>query len=240
MPAWPAQERDDEVWAVVAFLLELPELDAAEYRALALGGEEPAAETAPIADLDLSPASRATLRESCTRCHGGLGLGRKGAAPSLAGQRPAYLRNALEAYARGERKSGIMRPLAASLDDGTIRELAEHYAGLPPAQPVRGDPGAIERGEAIAHRGIPSQSIPSCADCHGPGDTRRNAAYPGLAGQHADYLVLQLELFEHDRRGGSVFASLMRPIAARLTPEQMRDAAAYYASLSPEDPDASK
>ena len=133
-----------------------------------------------------------------------------------------------------------MRPVAASLEAATIRELAEHYAGLLPAQSVPGDPGAIERGQAIAHRGIPSQSVPSCADCHGPGDTRRNAAYPRLAGQHADFLVLQLELFEHDRRGGSAYASLMRPIAARLTPEQMRDAAAYYASLSPEAPDASK
>ena len=27
MPAWPAQSRDDEVWSVVAFLLELPKLD---------------------------------------------------------------------------------------------------------------------------------------------------------------------------------------------------------------------
>ena len=37
MPAWPAQQRDDEVWAVVAFLRRLPALDADGYRALALG-----------------------------------------------------------------------------------------------------------------------------------------------------------------------------------------------------------
>ncbi|MFG0336020.1 MAG: c-type cytochrome, partial [Maioricimonas sp. JB049] len=34
MPGWPAQNRDDEVWAIVAFLLELPEMDAQTYRAL--------------------------------------------------------------------------------------------------------------------------------------------------------------------------------------------------------------
>ena len=32
MPGWVAQERDDEVWAVVAFLKRLPALDAAGYR----------------------------------------------------------------------------------------------------------------------------------------------------------------------------------------------------------------
>jgi mono/diheme cytochrome c family protein len=38
MSAWVADQRDDEVWAVVAFLKRLPALDAAAYRDLALGG----------------------------------------------------------------------------------------------------------------------------------------------------------------------------------------------------------
>jgi cytochrome c553 len=52
-----------------------------------------------------------------------------------------------------------------------------------------------------------------------------------LAGQHADYLVLQLELFKKEHRGGSAYAHLMRPVATRLTPQQMRDVALYYESL---------
>jgi cytochrome c553 len=70
-------------------------------------------------------------------------------------------------------------------------------------------------------------------DCHGPGPHRRNSAYPNLAGQYADYLVLQLELFKQDGRGGSAYAHIMRHVATRLGTEQMRDVAAYYASLSP-------
>jgi cytochrome c553 len=42
---------------------------------------------------------------------------------------------------------------------------------------------------------------------------------------------LQLELFERDQRGGSDYAHIMRRIASRLTAEQMRDAAAYYAAF---------
>ena len=37
MPAWVVQNRDDEVWAVVAFLKRLPELDAELYRRLTTG-----------------------------------------------------------------------------------------------------------------------------------------------------------------------------------------------------------
>jgi cytochrome c553 len=94
----------------------------------------------------------------------------------------------------------------------------------------------IERGKAIASRGIPSQRVPICVHCHGPGATHRNPAYPGLAGQDAAYLILQLELFKKGHRGGSAYAHLMRPVATRLTPEQMRDVALYYASL-PAAPD---
>jgi cytochrome c553 len=52
-----------------------------------------------------------------------------------------------------------------------------------------------------------------------------------LAGQYADYLILQLEVFKKGHRGGSAYAHLMRPVATRLTTEQMRDVALYYASL---------
>jgi cytochrome c553 len=37
MPAWPTQQRDDEVGALVAFLVELPKLDRAAYRRLVHG-----------------------------------------------------------------------------------------------------------------------------------------------------------------------------------------------------------
>ena len=37
MPAWPALGRTDEVWAMVAFLRRLPEMEPEAYRALATG-----------------------------------------------------------------------------------------------------------------------------------------------------------------------------------------------------------
>jgi cytochrome c553 len=238
MPAWPTQKRDDEVWAMVAFLLTMEDLDAEGYQRLVYGRIPPAAEDAPIhAMLGPQDAPRA-VTASCGRCHGVDGQGRgAGAFPRLAGQRPAYLYAALEAYARGTRHSGIMGPIAAGLSRDEMRELALYYAGLEAPSPAPRQPAAlasIERGRAIAHQGVPSYRIPSCADCHGPGAVRRNPHYPHLAGQDARYLVLQLELFQQQHRGGSAFAHLMRPVASRLTPEQRRDVAAYYESLGAE------
>jgi cytochrome c553 len=116
-----------------------------------------------------------------------------------------------------------------------MRKLAFYYASLPEPVPLFSPPNttlAIERGEAIARRGIPSQRIPSCVACHGPGAIHRNPFYPQLAGQYADYLFLQLMLFKKEDRGGTAYAHVMRAIADRLTPDQMRAVALYYASLT--------
>ncbi len=97
---------------------------------------------------------------------------------------------------------------------------------------VRGmDVAAIARGRALASMGDPAKGIPACRECHGPVPTRRNPFYPTLAGQYEAYIRLQLKLFQQDRRGGSSFSHLMHPTAERLTPEQVREVAAYYATL---------
>jgi cytochrome c553 len=217
MPAWPAPERDDEVWAMVAFLRVLPALGPAEYQRLVFGdGAE-------------VPASVA----ACARCHGVDGNGRGvGAFPRLAGQSSEYLRRSLEAFARDGRHSGIMRPVAIGLSAEAMRALADYYASREPRAGV--SPARDEAGEGarIAREGIPRQGVPSCADCHGPGPGPRNPAYPSLAGQVEAYLAMQLELFAEGRRGGTRYAHIMQQVAPRMKPEQMRAVAAYYASLN--------
>jgi len=239
MPAWPSLQRDDEVRAMVAFLLALPDLEPEEYRELVEGEVGPVrASSAPLADLTNDPESAQLAAARCARCHGDDGRGRGNAAfPALAGQQPAYLFAALEAYARSERHSGIMQPIAASLTTMQARRLADYYADLPAGRALgmssSASSAALERGKAIAHRGIPETRVPACVDCHGPVSWIRDPAYPTLAGQYADYLVLQLELFNTRRRGGADRAQLMRHVAPQLTLQQMRDVALYFASLSP-------
>jgi cytochrome c553 len=235
MPAWPSQQRDDEVWAMVAFLLILPDLSTEAYRRLVYGENPGTSADVPLQGLLGPQQTPQTVIENCARCHGVDGRGRgQGAFPRLAGQHPTYLYAALQAYAHGKRQSGIMAPVAAALSSDEMRELAFYYASQPavtPALPLPDTTLAIERGKTIARYGIPGQRVPACVDCHGPGVVRRNPFYPVLTGQYADYLVLQLELFTQEHRGGSPYAHLMRPVATRLTAQQMRDVALYYESL---------
>lgn len=232
MPAWPALQRDDEVWAVVAFLLKLPGLTAQQYQELARSRNPGAA----MENLSTAKEAPRAVSESCARCHGMDGAGRGlSTFPILAGQRPTYLYASLLAFARGERHSGTMRPLATGLSFEDMREIAQYYAKLPrPSSLALGAnvQAAIERGREIATSGIPSKRVPACASCHGPGSAPRNPIYPDLAGQHSKYLALQLELFKKDIRGGTPYAHIMRAVAGRLTPEQMRDVTLYYGSLN--------
>lgn len=234
MPAWPARHRDDEVWGVVAFLRQLPHMEAEEYQRLARGEERPSG-TGDLGELQPPQKMPQAVFESCGRCHGYDGQGRgAGAFPVLAQQNREYLLDSLQTYARGERHSGIMQPIAAGLSGPVMGELASYYARLP----ARRSPSSsgtqaevIERGRAIATHGIPSRRVPACIECHGPRPGPRNPNYPVLAGQSADYLVLQLELFRDGHRGGGAYSHLMHYVAGYLTAEQMRDVASYYESL---------
>jgi cytochrome c553 len=236
MPAWPAQERDDEVRAVVAFLRELPRLDAESYRLLVHGDVPPDDSVTPLADLAATLDPPDEVVASCGRCHGVAGHGRGNAAfPKLAGQKPDYLYRALRAYASSQRNSGIMEPIAAGLDEAQWRTLADYYAALPGSAASTDEDAAaatIERGREIATFGIPEKDVPSCGNCHGPEGPRRNAAYPLLAGQYADYLVVQLEQFAGDHRGGSEYAHLMQRVAPRMSRAEMEAVAAYYAQAA--------
>lgn len=227
MPAWPALARDDEVWAVVAFLRRLPGLDAAGYRALTHVDVPRDAEAPPV------------VTRLCARCHGVDGMPQRGDAfPRLAGQKEAYLLASLQAYARGARASGIMQPVAVEITEEEMREAARHYARLPPMVPAAdaAPVDATSLGARIAQRGLPEDDLPACVDCHGPapdGDAEpRKEVYPRLAGQVAWYLESQLRLFQAGARGGTPYAELMHEVAAHeLNEEQIRAVAAYFASL---------
>jgi cytochrome c553 len=234
MPSWPSQQRDDEVWAMVAFLRKLPELDAAKYDELTGATKAAPDDQLPLEDLTgPSPPMPDAVAENCARCHGIDGLGRgTGAFPRLAGQRYEYLSGSLLAYARGQRHSGIMEPVAANLGADDIEAISRYYAGLPapgPAAAATTDP-EIDFGRRIASEGIPARLIPACSECHGPGQ-RRNPNYPRLAGQYANYLQLQLEVYRDKRRGGTEYHELMHKFVGQLTDEQIRAVTKYYASL---------
>lgn len=77
-------------------------------------------------------------------------------------------------------------------------------------------------GDPVAGKEKASQ----CASCHGTDGNSINPEWPKLAGQHADYLVKQLQYFEIGERENIT----MKPMASVLDEQGRKDVAAYYAT----------
>ncbi len=66
----------------------------------------------------------------------------------------------------------------------------------------------------------------SCASCHGGDGNSANPSFPSLAGQHAGYISKQLADFKSSARKDPVMSGMAMP----LSPQDMADLAAYYAT----------
>jgi len=73
-----------------------------------------------------------------------------------------------------------------------------------------------------------------CAACHGPSGQSPIPANPHLAGQIAEYTVKQLLNFKaSDGKQAQRVNPIMAGMVANLSPDDMRNLAAYYASQKP-------
>jgi cytochrome c553 len=227
MPAWPAPDRGDEVWAMVAFLEHMTGLSAADYAALAGTGATPSSGFLPgRSHLGFDPAQ-------CTRCHGESGQGGGPLVPQIAGLSAAYIRAQLQAFHDGGRPSGIMEPIAAEMNTAAIAAAATYFAQQRRVKPEAGavDPETLASGAAIAAG--KADGVPSCFKCHQPAASKRAPEIPDLMGQPASYLQKQLELYAFAIRKGTPDADKMAKIARALTTDQMQAVSAYLASLPP-------
>lgn len=262
MPSWPTQTRGDEVWSMVAFLRQLPKLDANAYHAMtALPAGNPGAPGGSVVDTALRPADpyrnsepydefqysapsagfadqtiHETPARTCARCHGadGSGAATGGEAPNLTIEDPAYLQAALQAYTRGSRKSGYMQNIAAQLSSAEISALATYYGGLP-VQTISSqtaDPALVKRGEEIATQGIPDSATPACASCHESSGAKISGA-PHIAGQSDTYLRRTLAAMRHGGRGSTAWWNPMPAVAHALGARDIAAVAAYYSGLKP-------
>ena len=68
-----------------------------------------------------------------------------------------------------------------------------------------------------------------CAECHGSGGNSVNPGIPRLAGQVREYGLIQLFIL----REGIRESTLMNPIAARLSDQDIADVTAYFSSQTP-------
>ncbi|MDQ8186556.1 c-type cytochrome [Pelagicoccus sp. SDUM812002] len=220
MPAWAAQGRDDEVWSIVAYITSLKKTGHGQIEA--------SFPTTPTPPIESKSFPGDVIIDSCMLCHDSSAEQPDNRfIPILAGQSKSYLREALHAYQKRERASGIMQSATVSLDGSTIGKLADYFASLDAPSKIQPDK-APELGQQLALHGDPSRLIPSCIDCHDPEGAERKPEFPLLYGQPETYLKTQLELFRDGVRGGGEAVHLMQEFAHRLTEDDIDALAGYF------------
>lgn len=171
---------------------------------------------------------------ACASCHGAHGEGAADSGfPRLAGLKAAYLREQLQAFADGTRESDIMTGIAKSLSPEARDAVASYYAGLATAiAPAAEAPDAklIARGNALAVIGDWAHGVPGCGQCHGPAGQGVGDRFPPLAGQSAAYIEGQFAAWKEGKRKNDPL-HLMAGIASKLSDDDVKAVAAYYAGL---------
>ena len=181
-----------------------------------------------------NPATQpvALAQQVCSNCHGLDGNSVSPNFPRLARQTPEYLTAQLVGFRNQHRADPAgfeyMWGLSRHLTDDQIKGLAEYFASQVPVANERTTPEIAASGKDIFEHGVPAKEIPACNTCHGA-QAQGNTMFPRLAGQHSDYLVKQLLVFQRtdERPEGSI----MKSVAHLLTRDNMESVAAYLQAM---------
>src|ERR1700693_6325416 len=92
---------------------------------------------------------------------------------------------------------------------------------------------AEDADEALSRIAAERVAIGTCATCHGPQGHSLSPKFPVLAGQHAAYLVAQLQAFKAQTRGDPDALGYMWGMAAPLDDEMIEALAGYYSAQAP-------
>lgn len=172
----------------------------------------------------------------CAACHGPDGNSMVPTFPKLAGQNEKYLYDQLVKIRDGGRPIPTMAGQLDAMSDQDLLNVAAYYA----AQPATGgqaDPALVELGQQVYRGGIAARNVPACTACHAPrGEGNAPAGFPRLAGQHAEYTALQLQMYRkgfEDETGRLTDGDtkIMRTIAFQLSDKEIQALSSYLAGL---------
>jgi cytochrome c553 len=172
----------------------------------------------------------------CIGCHGIIGyqnvFPEVHKVPMISGQSAKYIEAALAAYKKGDRKHPSMRGIAGGLSEQDMADLGAFYAQHSPA------PAAPETAVAANDATAALLAKGGCVACHGANFSKPlDPSYPKLAGQHADYLYVALKAYTVETNANSKLGrnnAIMGGVAAQYTHAELKQLAAYLASLPSE------
>lgn len=177
------------------------------------------------------PARGREVAERCSHCHGENGVGAEPEVPNLAGQLSAYTYKQLQHYkAKGPRNHNPMRRRVRRLSDQDMADVAAWYASLEPAAPDLSQPPPTGEIIELVEKGDQTRGVTACAGCHGMRGEGAPIDTPAIAGQKVEYFFATMRLFAQRDRARDVYNS-MCDLTSRLTDEELRGLAGYYAQL---------
>ncbi len=182
---------------------------------------------------DASVSGKVLAQQVCSMCHGVDGNSVNPTFPKLAGQQKEYLVDELKEF-RAQNRSDpagtqYMWGISRHLTDNQINELADYFAAQKRTPDANDHPSLAELGQQIFDKGSEVKQVPACASCHGA-DGHGHGIFPYIAGQHADYIVKQLNIFKETEKRPD--GAMMKGETHDLTPEEMKAVAAYVSTMS--------
>ena len=190
---------------------------------------------------EAAPAAPATVEETasgvCAGCHSADGNSVIPMNPILAGQHAEYITKQLIDFKATEtqpakRNSPVMSSMVAALSQDDMKKLGTYYAkqkANPSQVATDADAKLIEMGKILYHGGNIENGVPACASCHGPNGAGIPPHYPAVAGQHAEYTLTQLNLFNTGDRGND--NKVMQKVLTRMSGQDKRAVSAYISTM---------
>ena len=178
----------------------------------------------------------------CSGCHGSDGNSMVSAFPKLAGLGEKYMTQQLRLIKSGERVIVEMTGMLIASSDQDLQDMAAYYDSktrqVSGAQDITlvgisNPEEALDYGENVYRGGNMKTGVASCTGCHSPsGNGNGPAGYPGLGGQHADYIAKQLLAYRRGERASGANASIMQGVAANLSDKEIKAVANYISGLN--------
>lgn len=172
----------------------------------------------------------------CSACHGMDGNSMIDMYPKLAGQHATYLqkqlhdfRSAAQTGGKDGRMDPIMGGMSIALSDQDILDITAYFSSQ--TLQVADVKEVPELGPKLYKGGDVSRGITACMACHGPdGKGAELAGFPALAGQHANYIKIQLTKFRDAGRNNDL-NGMMQDVAKKLSDSDIDALSKYLSSL---------
>jgi cytochrome c553 len=179
---------------------------------------------------------------ACAGCHGTDGNSMVPSFPKLADVGEKYMTEQLRLIKSGDRVIMEMMGILDFSSDQDLQDMAAFYDSqnrtVSGAQEITlvgiSEPEeALYFGEKIYRAGNLKTGVAACTGCHSPaGNGNGPAGYPGLGGQHADYIEKQLLAYRRGERVSGANAAIMQGVAEHLSDKEITAVANYISGLN--------